>query len=84
MAAGSVESDGDAGSVDPDGDEESMPPFLWYGIFTVVVYAVAVTALVAFSSVDVQGPTLLAFTVGFLRFMTAYFASMWVGWLFFS
>jgi hypothetical protein len=65
-------------------DEEPMPPFLRYGIFTVVVYGVAVAALAAFTSVDVGGPTLVAFTVGFLVFMTVYFVSMWVGWLLFT
>lgn len=61
---------------------EEMPPFLQYGIFTVAVYGVAVTALVGLSSVNVEGPALVAFTVGFLVFMTVYFASMWAGWLF--
>ena len=70
------------GAREEDGHEESMPPFLRYGILTVVVYGVAVTALVELSSVDVQGPTLVAFTVGFLVFMTVYFGSMWLGWLF--
>jgi hypothetical protein len=45
---------------------------------------VAVAALAAFTSVDVGGPTLVAFTVGFLVFMTVYFVSMWVGWLLFT
>lgn len=65
------------------GQEDEMPPFLSYGIFTVGIYGVAVTALVGLSSVEVQGATLLAFTAGFLVFMSVYFASMWVGWLFF-
>lgn len=62
--------------------DEEMPPFLRYGIFTVGVYGVAVTALAGLSSVPVEGSTLLAFTVGFLVFMTVYFASMWACWLF--
>jgi len=73
----------DAGTVADDAEEE-MPPFLRYGIFTVVVYAVAVTLLVRGTAVDVGGPTLVAFTVGFLLFMTTYFAAMWAGWLLFS
>lgn len=73
----------DQEEVDAD-DEEPMPAFFRYGIFTVVVYAVVMAALTLLSSVDVGGPTLIAFTVGFLVFMTVYFASMWAGWLFFS
>jgi hypothetical protein len=67
---------------DDAADEESMPPFLRYGIFTVGVYGVAVSALSEVSSVDVGGATLVAFTVGFLVFMTTYFAAMWAGWLY--
>lgn len=62
---------------------ESMPPFVQYGVFTVVVYAAAVTALVELSAVVVAGPSLLWFTAGFLVFMTVYFGSMWAGWLYF-
>lgn len=74
--------EGSAGSPGRAPRDEEPPPFLWYGVFTVVVYGVAVTALVGLPSADVQGPTLLAFTAGFLVFMTVYFASMWAGWLF--
>lgn len=63
-------------------DDETMPAFLRYGIFTVGVYVVAIGLLVSSPSVDVQGPSLVAFTVGFSLFMTVYFGSMWVGWLF--
>jgi hypothetical protein len=73
----------DTGTADDEADE-GMPPFLTYGIFTVVVYGVVVTVLVQLSSVGVGGPTLLAFTVGFLVFMTVYFAAMWAGWLLFE
>lgn len=59
-----------------------MPPFFRYGLFTVGVYAGAVVAVAQLSSVDVGGPTLVAFTVGFLVFMTSYFVAMWVGWLY--
>jgi hypothetical protein len=79
-ASGGATDDTPAG--DEEADEESMPPFLRYGIFTVVVYGVAVSALSELSSVDVGGPTLVAFTVGFLVFMTTYFAAMWAGWLY--
>jgi hypothetical protein len=70
--------------VPPVDEEESMPPFLRYGLFTVGVYAGAMAAVARLSSVDVGGPTLVAFTVGFLVFMTVYFVSMWVGWLLFT
>jgi hypothetical protein len=60
-------------------DDGSVPAFLSYGIFTVLVFGVAVTALVQLSSVDVQGATLIAFTVGFSVFMAVYFGSMWIG-----
>lgn len=73
--------EGRGGEVADDG--EPMPAFVRYGIFTVVVYAAAVGALVGLPSVDVQGPSLVAFTVGFSIFMTVYFGSMWAGWLFF-
>jgi len=63
--------------------DEEMPPFVRYGLFTVGVYGVVVTVLVQFSSVEVGG-SLLAFTTGFLLFMTVYFAAMWAGWLFFE
>lgn len=66
-----------------EGKGEGMPAFLRYGVFTVVVYAVAMTVLLAVSTGDAQGPALVTFTIGFLIFMTVYFASMWAGWLFF-
>lgn len=72
----------DTPATDEPADEESMPPFLRYGIFTVAVYGVAVTVLSGASSVDVGGSTLIAFTVGFLVFMTTYFVAMWAGWLY--
>lgn len=77
---------GDAGrgGESPGEDDEPMPAFVSYGIFTVVVYALAIGVLVGLPSVDVQGPSLVAFTVGFTVFMTVYFGSMWAGWLFFQ
>lgn len=71
------------GGEDPAAEGEPMPAFVSYGIFMVVVYAVAIGALVGLSSVDVQGPSLVAFTVGFSVFVTVYLGSMWAGWLFF-
>lgn len=65
-------------------EEESMPAFLRYGVFTVVVYAVVMAALDALTTVPVGGATLVAFTVGFLLFMTSYFVAMWIGWVLFD
>lgn len=63
--------------------EERRPPaFLRHGAYTVVVFLLAVTALLTASDLDLQGPPLVAFAAGFLVFMTTYFLSMWVGWLF--
>lgn len=64
-----------------DADAESMPAFLRYGVFTVVVYVAVMAALDALTAVPVGGETLVAFTVGFLLFMTSYFVAMWVGWV---
>jgi hypothetical protein len=58
------------------------PPFLRHGLFAVAVFVVAMSAVVYGSAGDVQGPTLVAFSVGFTVFMTFYFFSMYVAWLF--
>lgn len=59
---------------------EELPAFVRHGIFTVVVYAVVMTGLV--SQIDPDGATLVTFTAGFSIFLTAYFLSTYVGWLF--
>jgi hypothetical protein len=61
--------------------EESMPAFLRYGVFTIVVYVAVMAALDALTAVPVGGETLVAFTVGFSLFMASYFVAMWVGWV---
>ena len=63
-------------------DEESMPPFLQHGLFAVVVFVVAMSAVVWTADGDVQGTPLVAFSVGFTIFMGFYFFSMYVAWLF--
>lgn len=65
-----------------DERDEPMPPFLKHGFLAVVVYAVAMSAVIALSDGDVQGMPLVAFSVGFTIFMGFYFFSMYVAWLF--
>jgi hypothetical protein len=71
-------------SADPElgGDHEQVPPFLRHGVFTVAVFVVAVSAVLAVSDGDMQGAPLVGFSVGFSVFMAFYFVSMYVAWLF--
>lgn len=71
---------GPGGEIAMGGRREELPAFVRHGIFTVVVYAVVMTGLV--SRIDPDGTTLVTFTAGFSVFLTAYFLSMYVGWLF--
>lgn len=68
----------------PDEHLRAGPPaFFRHGVLAVAVYGVAVSVLVWGTRAPVEGPSLVAFTVGFLLFMTTYFGAMWAGWLFF-
>ena len=64
------------------GDDERWPPFLPHGAFAVAVYVVAVSVVVAASDGGAEGVPLLTFSVGFTVFMSFYFLSMYVAWLF--
>lgn len=66
------------------GQEERPPPFLRHGAFAVLVFVVAVSVLLVTSDLDLGGPPLIAFGVGFAVFVKVFFVSMWVGWLFFE
>lgn len=61
---------------------ERPPPFLRHGAFATLVFVVAVTVLLATSDLDLGGPPLVGFAVGFVVFVKTYFLSMWIGWLF--
>lgn len=63
-------------------DGERPPSFLNHGAFTVLVFVVAVVGLMTTSDLDLGGPPLAAFAIGFSIFVAFYYVSMWVGWLF--
>ncbi|PSP75748.1 hypothetical protein BRC81_15340 [Halobacteriales archaeon QS_1_68_20] len=66
------------------GEGRGPPPFLRHGAYTVVVFVLAVSALLTTSDLGLGGPSLVAFGAGFVVFMSTYFFAMWVGWLFFG
>ncbi len=64
------------------GERRGPPPFLRHGAYAVVVFVIAITVLLTTSGLDLRGPPLAAFAVGFSVFVAIYYASMWLGWAF--